>query len=877
MMAVVSLVIGIGGMLLSALMKPKQKDTFGPRLADVNVPSVSPGNVIPRLWGTMKLGAQVVWVSRLMETAHVQPSQGGKGGGKGGGGKGGPSNTTYTYAVDVALGVCRGPVHQINRIWANQKLLWVNPNLASQAQQAFDAAYQAEFTRLVDQEYMVDYDMAYASAFFFAFNNYRQDEYTYGTQGGALAYITSHPARTFNPPRPEIPNPDSGDVNALLGQMLDGLGHDMQYANYKIRFDQLDIYLGDDTQTPNSKMESWIGVGNVPAYRGVCYFVVHNLQLEDFGDAVPTFNVEVQQSPARESTYLYQVVNDICDEAGLDPKEYDTASYLNLDAKMDGFAITQSTTPRDAIGQLQKVFPFDAAETNYKLVFSWINQRPRLVLRREDFGAHVDSDSMPTSEEVKRIHDLDLPRRINLKFQERARNYSPNMVFASRQATESSSIDDREITIALDRADAKKWAEEQLALAFTARRSYKILLPRKYAIIEPGDVVLAPDKDYADTRYGLRCIETNIGNNGIVEATFIDHFYHVDMSAEVADDNDGAYTKAPVDFPKGSSTIPYLIDCPLLTDSEADNVGFYAVLGGTSTGWLGGVLMIDMGQGQTVQAYNQETEAASSGANWTTLTTSSQQSPHGYAMSLLDPNCKPMMWDRVSQLTVYMRNRDFTLASATEVDLLTQPLNMCLVGDEVIQYANATDLGNGVWRLDTLLRGLRGTEASIKTHSRGERWVRLRALSTKRITHDQRYINTRETFRAMTFGDSSENATSFYFTNTGNSLRPRAPQLRTCYREDSGDVTLTWIPRARQNGNLVSGREVALDQDVEAYEIDVVIDGVVKKTHTVSERSWTYTAADQGTDLGGVASVITFRLYQLGRIVGRGYVSEITL
>src|SRR5581483_7392859 len=198
----------------------------------------------------------------------------------------------------------------------------------------------------------------------------------------------------------------------------------------------------------------------------------------------------------------------------------DTASYIDLNAKMDGFALTQPTTPRDAINQLQKVFPFDAAETDYKLVFSWINQRPTMLLRREDFGAHSASDQMPTSEEVKRIHDLDLPKRLNLRFQERVRNFSPNMVFAQRMTTQSQTIDDRDITIALTRDDAKKWAEEQLALAFTARRSYKLYLPRKYVIIEPGDVVIVPDRDYQDTRYGLRCVEANVGNNGVIEASF---------------------------------------------------------------------------------------------------------------------------------------------------------------------------------------------------------------------------------------------------------------------------------------------------------------------------------------------------------------------
>lgn len=866
MMAVISLAIGIGSMFLQRLMQPEQKNQFGPRLSDVNVPSVSPGNPISRLWGTMKMAGQCIWVSRLIETVHAEQAPGAKGGGDG------PTTFTFTYSVDAAIAICRGPVFQINRIWANQKLLWVNPLLEDQAQQTFDNAYYAEFTRLVEDEYVVDYTRAYCSAFFFAFNNYRMDEYTYSTQPEALAYILSHPVAGY-------PAPNSADVNALLGQMLDGLGHDMQYASYKIRFDQLNIYMGDDTQTPDPKIESWIGVGNVPAFRGICYFVINNLQLEDFGNALPTFNIEVQEREGTESVSLHEVIADICTSANLAPTEYDTASFMNLNIRMDGFALTQATTGRDAINSLQKVYPFDAAETNYKLLFSWINQYPKLILRRDDLGAHVDSDETPASEEVKRMSDLDLPYRINLKFQERARNFSTNMLHVMRSLTDSKAVDDRDVTIALTRSEAKKWLEEQLAVAFTVRRTHTLLLPRKYIIIEPGDVILMPVKGDTGVQYGLRCIEANIGNNGIIEIVFIDHFYHQEMvAAEAETDNPGAYDGAPTNMPLGSSTVAYLLDCPLLTDVESDNVGFYAVLGGTRVGWAGGVLMVDMGVGTESGAYGKTVTTDPSGSNWVTAAQIGTQAPHGYALNRLDDRCRPMMWDRVSEVTVYLRNRDITLVSASEVDMLTQPVNLCMIGNEVVQFADAHDLGNGNWRLTNFLRGLRGTEAAIKTHQIGERFVRLKQASTSRIEHDQRYLNQTSTFRALTVGDSTADAATFGFQNTGNSLRPRAPDFRTCYRDDAHDVTLNWLPRVRQNGNLVSGQPVPLDQAVEAYEIDVIDSGTVRRTYQLGAvRTWNYTAAQQATDLGSTPSAITFRLYQLGAIIGRGYVSEITV
>ncbi|MCY1359946.1 hypothetical protein D9M69_465510 [compost metagenome] len=51
----------------------------------------------------------------------------------------------------------------------------------------------------------------------------------------------------------------------------------------------------------------------------------------------------------------------------------------------------------------------------------------------------------------------------------------------------------------------------------------------------------------------------------------------------------------------------------------------------------------------------------------------------------------------------------------------------------------------------------------------------------------------------------------------------------------------------------------------------------VKRTISVSSPAFAYTAADQVTDFGSAQSTITFRIYQLSEVVGRGYPLEVTL
>ena len=41
-----------------------------------------------------------------------------------------------------------------------------------------------------------------------------------------------------------IPLPLAAEVENILDQMLDGLSEDMEYSKLKMRFDQLNLYLG---------------------------------------------------------------------------------------------------------------------------------------------------------------------------------------------------------------------------------------------------------------------------------------------------------------------------------------------------------------------------------------------------------------------------------------------------------------------------------------------------------------------------------------------------------------------------------------------------------------------------------------------------------
>lgn len=53
-------------------------------------------------------------------------------------------------------------------------------------------------------------------------------------------------------------------------------------------------YLGTETQSPSSIIESYEGAGNVSAHRGLAYVVFDDLPLADFNNRIPNLSFEIQ-------------------------------------------------------------------------------------------------------------------------------------------------------------------------------------------------------------------------------------------------------------------------------------------------------------------------------------------------------------------------------------------------------------------------------------------------------------------------------------------------------------------------------------------------------------------------------------------------------
>ena len=197
------------GMMAGGYLDPPKGPTIeGPRLNDLTVQTSTYGAVIPRAYGTVTVNGNIIWLENNALKETVTKS---KSGGKGGGSK--STSRTYTYSATFAVGLCKGPIAGVRRIW-------IGP------------------------------DMIYDAG-------------------------SSDP-----------------DTIAASNAAVDGFA----------------IYLGDDTQAADPRIEATMGAGTTPAWRGLAYIVFYDLALARYANTLAgaQVRVEIMQLGA---TYDYPVTS----------------------------------------------------------------------------------------------------------------------------------------------------------------------------------------------------------------------------------------------------------------------------------------------------------------------------------------------------------------------------------------------------------------------------------------------------------------------------------------------------------------------------------------------------------------------------------------
>lgn len=544
---------------------------------------------------------------------------------------------------------------------------------------------------------------------------------------------------------------------------------------------------------------------------------------------------------------LSSILTDLCERAGLKQTDILTNEVGQL---VHGYIMSRRTTARDAIEPLLVAYFIDAAETDGILRFIPRGQSMAATIPYDDLGAvEGTSSDNPLRVTETRTQEVELPQRIDLTHYDPNRDYQSNTQNAARAGNAVTTKDQQtvELSIALSADEAAQIADKTLTSAWIGRNQFEFNLPPKWLRLDPTDVidVLLPDATLA-----LRLTQVDFGGNNIVACKAV-------AEDEIAYTSKAKGTSVPITtgaIPISTPVLALVMDLPMLR-AEDDGLGLYYALALKNNG--------------TASLYK-----SLDALTWSIIGTGSAAPAYGWASSVLAAPLSAWSWDETNNVQIALSHG--TLDSKTALEVLNWA-NIGLLGDELVQWRTATLLAENLYQLSGLLRGRRGTEWATGTHKIGERFVVLATDGFYRMAMASTEIGQTSYYKAIPSGGDWDDAAQTSQKFNAASLRCFSPVHIAGSRDSSGNLTLSWVMRARWNGEWLDSIDISNYEATEAYEIDILNGSTVVRTITASTTNATYSAANQTTDFGAAQSVLSVAVYQINSTIGRGYAGKATV
>ena len=538
---------------------------------------------------------------------------------------------------------------------------------------------------------------------------------------------------------------------------------------------------------------------------------------------------------------LNTVTAALLDEAGLGAGDTDLTDLAAI--TVDGFSRTHPMTVRSALEALQRIYHYDLVESDWQIKARRRGDTsPDMTATEDDLGCD-GGERLPHA----RVEELELPRRVTVDYRCAARDYQVNHQYASRTETQARAVEQIHAPAVITDDYARQVAETLLAYTWTARDSYAPKLPPRFVTLDPGDLLEITRADLSV--YFLRVIDVAFVPGGAVALKTV-----AEQAALYTQIAPGAAAAIPPkSIPWAGPTEMLYLDLPALRDADGD-AGFYLAARGFTNGWHGAQLF-----------------DSPDGAGYSARTFVGVAARTGYANGALASG-PSTVWDLANTLTV---ETAATLASVTEAAVLDGD-NHLAIGEhgrwEIVGYRYATNNGNGTWTLDTLLRGRRGTEHAVAAHVDRDRVIFLDATRMRRLAMELSHRGLERYYKPVTLGATIDGTLAATFTGEAEALKPFSPVHIEGERDGSDNLTLTWTRRTRLAGDWMDYADVPLNEQAEAYEVDILDAGAVVRTIAgLTGPTASYTAAEQTTDFGGPQASLDVAVYQISAAVGRGH------
>lgn len=535
------------------------------------------------------------------------------------------------------------------------------------------------------------------------------------------------------------------------------------------------------------------------------------------------------------------LIAEICARHGLAD-----ADASGVEGLAGGFQIERPMSGREALEDMMRIFGIDAVESGGNLRFFTRSRTAEAQVRADEF---VEAGADQPLYALTRAQETELPAALKLAYLEAALDYRIAAVEARKAGGASRRDVHFEIPAAVSQAEAMKRAEVSLQEAWSSREQVEFALPPSYLALEPGDVL----------------------------TLMLDHG---PLRMRIEEISDGAFRKirgrsfdpavlAPADAPQrgegASSAIVYgrpsavILDLPLASDGALAHAPWLAA---TARPWPGS-LAVNRRTGAASFSFNRLIEA---------------RATMGFLTSAVAAG--PLhVFDRRTMIEVQLTTGDLSAVSSGE---LLQGANTAAIGSmeagwEILQFAQAVLTGERRYRLSFLLRGRFGSEPEmLALRPAGQRFVMLdEAVVQPVLTAAQSGLPQDWRIGPPQY-DLSRGQTALNHTGKRLGLRPLAPCHVRAGRAGGG-ILIAWIRRSRFETDEWEAGDVQLGEETEAYRLQIMDGGTVKRLVNIDTSQYLYTASQIAADFGAPPSSLTLRLQQLSTSFGPGAALERTL
>ena len=537
---------------------------------------------------------------------------------------------------------------------------------------------------------------------------------------------------------------------------------------------------------------------------------------------------------------LADVVRQVFEDYG-----FGSADASTLDGVLPGFVIDRIMSLREAVQPIELAYFLDTVETAGQIA---VRHRgagsPVARLMTDELSVAADDAPLLT---MTRGQETDLPVSAKIAYVTATGDYRKTIAEARRLAGFSERVATADVALMLDADQAQSVAETWLHEAWAARDRSAFVLPPSQIAVEPGDVIETV-ADGVVRRH--RIVEVAEHGARAIEARSVDPAVYAPTAAPLR----GSLVEAP---PRVGTPDGVFLDLPMLRDDHAATDGYAAFY---QAPWPGALALYRSPDDSGYVLAAPVPTAATIGR----LEDALSNGPEGRL-------------DYATRIRVVLDGG--TLTSVSRLSLLDGANALAVERDdgewEICQFETAELVAPRTYELSGLLRGQLGTETqaalSSVVASAGARVVLL-DQNVVRVQLGEadvgRPLNWRYGPGNRDIGHASYSETAHEYEGVGR--RPLSPVHVRGTRNLAGDLTIRWMRRTRIGGDSWEVADVALGEEAERYEVDILDGATVVRTLSSLGPEVMYLAADQLADFAAMPAEVNCRVYQMNATWGRG-------